>query len=105
MYARMSTVRVRPDTLDHVVQVYTDGVIPALQLQDGFRGTDLLVWRDTSVAVSVTYWDSEADLRASEASGFYQEQVAKFSGSLDLTLSQRVFEVSARIVVPEPALA
>ena len=31
-------------------------------------------------ALSITVWESEADMVAGESSGYYQEQIGKFSG-------------------------
>ena len=45
--------------------------------------------------MAITYWASEADLKANEASGYYQEQVAKFGALLAAQPVREVYEVSA----------
>lgn len=93
MYARVATVHVQVDKLDEAIRVYQEGVVPALRQVPGFEGVELLVNRETGHGISITHWASQADQFASEASGFYREQVAKFRGLFDTMPVRDVYEV------------
>jgi heme-degrading monooxygenase HmoA len=94
MYARVATVQVQVAKLDEAIRIYQEGVVPALRGQPGFEGVELLVNRDTGHGISITRWASQADQLASETSGFYREQVAKFRGLFDATPVREVYEVA-----------
>lgn len=94
MYARVATVHVQRDKLDQVVAIYRDAVVPALREQPGFVGVELLVNHETGQGISITRWATAADERASEASGFYRAQVAKFHGLFAVAPVREAYEVS-----------
>jgi quinol monooxygenase YgiN len=95
MHARVTRVQLQPDKLDEAIRIYQESVIPAARQQPGFRSTQLITDRASGMGLSITVWESEADLQASEASGYYQEQVAKFAPLLTAPPVREVFEVSA----------
>ena len=76
MYARVITVQVQPGKLDDLLHVLQQQVIPAAQHQPGFRGLLRLTDQRTGKGMTVSLWDSEADLIASETSGYLQEMRA-----------------------------
>jgi heme-degrading monooxygenase HmoA len=80
MHARVVTVQFRPGTTDQAVRVYQESVVPAAQQEAGFKGALLLTDPETSQGISISLWESEADLLASEASGYYQAQIDRFAG-------------------------
>ena len=47
--------------------------------------------------VMLTLWESEADLRALEASGWFQEEVARFQAVLGAPPSREEYEVSVTV--------
>ncbi|HEY7034711.1 MAG TPA: antibiotic biosynthesis monooxygenase [Thermomicrobiales bacterium] len=94
MYARVATVQVRVEKLDDAIEIYREGVVSALREQPGFQGVELLVNRETGHGISITRWASEADQLASEASGFYRQQVARFRGLFDAMPVREVYEVA-----------
>jgi heme-degrading monooxygenase HmoA len=94
MYARIAAVHVQLEKLDEAIKVYREGVVEALQDQPGFQGVELLVNRDTGHGISITRWATEADEAASESSGFYREQVARFRGLFDAMPVREVYEVA-----------
>jgi heme-degrading monooxygenase HmoA len=75
MFARVVTVQIQPEVHDEASQFYRDSVGAALKEQKGFHSTRLLVDRASSKCLMVTLWESEADMKASEASGFLKEQL------------------------------
>jgi heme-degrading monooxygenase HmoA len=94
MYARIVTVQVRPDKFDEAVSIFQNSVIPAAKQQKGFISLMLLTDRSTGKGISVGLWETEADLRANEASGYLQEQLAKLGGVVAAPPVRDEYEVS-----------
>jgi len=97
MHARVVTVQVQPGKIDEAIRIYRDSVVPAAKQQKGFKGATLLTDSNTSKGISVTLWETEGDLNAGEASGYYQEQIAKFGGVFAMTPVREQFEVSVQV--------
>ena len=96
MQARVTTVQLQPDKVDEAIRIYRDSVVPAARAQKGYHTTYMLVDRATSKGMAVTLWDTSEDLTASEASGYYQEQLAKFAPVLTAAPVREVYEVSVQ---------
>ena len=79
MYARITTVNVKPDKLNEATDLFEKSVVPAAKDRDGFRGILLLVDKSTGKSLSIALWESEQDMKAGETSGYLQEQYSKFS--------------------------
>lgn len=77
MYLRIVAGRAAPDKLDEFKQVYRDEVIPALREVEGCRYAYLAAGRDEFEVMSVTLWDSRGHAMAYEASGRFQDLLAK----------------------------
>jgi len=77
MYARVVTAQSKPGTLDEVAKIYETSIVPAMQKQPGFKGAKLMANANTNVGVSITFWETEADMLAGEASGYLQKEMAK----------------------------
>ena len=67
MYARITTVHAPPDRMDEGIRIFESEVLPPTREQPGFRGAYLLVDRATGKAISITLWETEADLERSDA--------------------------------------
>jgi heme-degrading monooxygenase HmoA len=93
MHGRIVSVQVEPEDLEKAVGIYCDSVIPAAQEQKGFHDALLLTDSATGRAVSITIWETEEDLLAGQASGYYQEQIAKFAELMIRTPDQEGFEL------------
>ncbi len=76
--------------------MYRDSVIPAAKQQQGFKGTFLLTDPNTGKGVSISLWETEADMRAGETSGYYQEQIAKFAQIFAGPPTREGYEVSVQ---------
>lgn len=94
MHARVVTVMVRSGRTEGVIEIFRDALVPLLRAQPGFCGARLLTDADSGKGLMVTLWDSEAQLRASEASGFFREQLARFQPVLSAPPSAERYEVS-----------
>jgi hypothetical protein len=77
MHARVVTSQLQSGKADEWVAIFRDSIIPAVKQQAGFRGALALTDSTTGTGIGITFWETEADPLANEASGFYQEQVAK----------------------------
>jgi len=69
MIAKLRTVTVAPEDVEEGVQYLRNRMLPVAREIDGFRGMVGLVDRVTGKAVTVTLWDDEQALEASEAGG------------------------------------
>jgi hypothetical protein len=96
VYARVSTVKVQADKVDEAVRIFRESVIPALEGQVGFAGALLLTQPESGQGISITLWASPEEQAASETSGFYRDQLAKFAGLFTVTPVREVYEVSVQ---------
>jgi heme-degrading monooxygenase HmoA len=80
MHARMTTIQLQPGMADRMSAIFEDSVLPVAKEQRGFKGGLLLTDRNTGKAVAISLWETEADVAASESSGYYQAQMAKLAG-------------------------
>jgi heme-degrading monooxygenase HmoA len=71
--------------------------VPAAERQKGFKGVLLLTNPNTEKSIGITLWETEADMKAGEASGYYQEQVAKVASLLAGPPVLEHYEVSVRV--------
>jgi len=79
MQARVVTIQTQPGKTEEAIRIYRDSVIPAAKQQKGFKSALLLTDPGTGKGISVTLWETEADQKASETSGYFQQQIAKFA--------------------------
>ena len=66
MFARVSTFQGPPDRTAEGIRVAREQILPAARLQEGFLGIYLLFDRESGRSLSVTLWESEEDMKASE---------------------------------------
>ena len=78
MHARVTVSQIKPDKFDEALALYRDSVVPTAKNQKGFKGLLNLSDRTTGKGLSIVFWETEADMQAGEASGYYQQQLAKF---------------------------
>jgi len=96
MNARVTIVQIVPGKLDEAVSLYRDSVVPAAKQQKGFKGLYLLTLTDRNAGkgISITLWETEADMIAGENSGYYQQQLAKFKDVFGAPPVREAYEVS-----------
>jgi heme-degrading monooxygenase HmoA len=92
MYARVTNIRFSPGTRAEVVDVGW-GLAPVLRECRGFAG--LQVWTDPDVGkgIVVSFWETEADAEASEASSSYIGQMSMMSSLLYGRLAPKTYEL------------
>ena len=77
MYARVTTVQLQPGMADDIIQYLRDTVVPAAKQAKGFGGIVVLSDPAANKGIAITFWDSEADMAAGEASsGYYTQALA-----------------------------
>jgi heme-degrading monooxygenase HmoA len=95
MYARVVTGQYQSaGKLDEAFQIYRDSIIPAARQTQGFKGALGLADRGAGKAIAINLRETTADIQATEASGFLQEQFAKIAHLLVGTPTVEVYEVS-----------
>jgi len=96
MYARVTVAPAHTPKIDETIKVMRDSILPMARKQKGFKGLFFLTNRMTSKHIVITMWNTEADLRAEESSGFYHEQVAKKAQLLAGPAIMEDYEVSVQ---------
>lgn len=76
MRARVTTALMDPSMVDGGIQLLQQEHMPKLKMQKGFRGF-LGLTNTEGKAVTISLWETEADMAATESTGWYQAQVAK----------------------------
>lgn len=96
MYARTTLIQGRPETMDESSKIFSESVIPAAKQQSGFKGALFLTDPKSGRGMSITLWETEADLKAGESSGYFQEQIAKFKPLMTAPPTRDLFVVAAQ---------
>jgi heme-degrading monooxygenase HmoA len=66
MYARVSTYAGTVETFDRGFEAVSSALLPRIQEVPGYRGAMNLIDRSTGRCLSITLWDTEEALRASD---------------------------------------
>ena len=66
MFARVSTYQGDPGQIDQGLAYDLENILPKVNQIDGFEGLYYLVDRESGKALSMTLWESEQTMRASE---------------------------------------
>ena len=65
MYARSTTIRGNPQSIDRGTDYVRDEVMPAVQAMDGCIGLSMLADRDTGLCIVTTSWRDRESMQAS----------------------------------------
>ena len=68
MHARMTIVETEPEEGDSFLSVLEQQVLPQARLWEGYKGVISLIDRSTGKIVTLTMWESEEAMRASDES-------------------------------------
>jgi heme-degrading monooxygenase HmoA len=100
MYVRVTTLQwqigKKIETMDEAIHIVEESIVPAARQQPGFKGFLTLVDRRGGKLILLTLWETEAALKAGEASGYYREQINKFAHLSQLYVTppyQEVYEL------------
>lgn len=94
MNAKVVHLQFRPGKHGEGARLFKDYIVPAAKKQKGFKSGLLLVDPNTGKGMSIAIWESEADIKASESSGFYQEWTAKLAEILSTPPVRELYEVN-----------
>ena len=94
MFARVTIAHTLPGKAEEALRIERESIVPACRQQKGFKGLYLLQDHKTHKGLTITLWETEADMKAAEASGFYQQQVAKVKDVLAAPPVREEYEVS-----------
>ncbi len=95
-YARVLTGTNHPGKIDEGIQIVRDSILPVTRQQSGYKGYLSLTDRTIGKGISISLWETEADLLASETSGYLREQLGKVAHVLATQVVREVYEVSAQ---------
>ncbi len=96
MHARVVSMEILPMDIEEAIRIYQDLVVPAAKEERGFRGALLLTDPYTGEGVSISLWESEDDLHASEASGFYHRKLDQLDALFISTPVRKHYQVSVQ---------
>lgn len=96
MHARVVSMEMLPINVGEAVRIYQDRVVPAAKEQEGFRGALMLTDPDTGEGLSISFCNSEDDMHASEAGGFYHRKLSDLDDLFISTPVRKHYEVSAQ---------
>jgi heme-degrading monooxygenase HmoA len=96
MYVRMTFFAVKDGKMGELRDLYNKEVIPAHKSHKGIRFVHLLECLDNkNDGISVTAWDTKADLDSYEKSGDYERLVGLFRDMYSGAPSLKSYEVTA----------
>ncbi len=96
MHARVTTLRVKPGKLDELVGIAQGSALGEANEQTGFKGLLVLTDGDADKAVFVTLWDTEENMQANVASGYYRRQAEKFAALVSEPTQPETYEVKVQ---------
>jgi len=102
MFGRSTQFTGDPANVDEGIRIYKEEVVPAVQGQPGFKGAISLSDRSSGKGISITFWETEEELRASEsaANQVRSDTLAKLGITEPPTVDRMevtYFEVSAPV--------
>ncbi len=95
MYARKTDIRFPPSLRADVAGVVR-GLAPIMKAGRGYQGLDVLTDPEAGAGMIVSFWETEADARASEESPSYIAQMSMMSSFLYEALVPKTYEVEVR---------
>lgn len=97
MYTRILKSQLKIDKIAEATRTFKEIVVPLCRKQHGFKGGYFMSDPKTGEFVVMTLWESETDMLATEASRFFQEQVARFIPFYAKPPIREAFEVTIRV--------
>jgi len=70
------------------------GLVPVLREQQGYEGLNVLTNALVGEGLIISYWETEADAEASEASSSYIGQMSMMSSFLSAQLTPKTYEAN-----------
>jgi len=96
VYARVNILEGPPDKMDEALHYFHENVLPGLKRIDGFKETIALGDRQRGKTLGITLWESEEDIRATEAgANRSHSELAEASG--ETIAGAEIYEVFASL--------
>ena len=92
MYVRTTSATFRSGTTDEALRIFRDVMLPHAQIQPGFRGALVVRRPGSEQGVMMTFWTTEADLRASSPPPEIAPQLARLDDLIQHA-TQDIYEV------------
>jgi heme-degrading monooxygenase HmoA len=93
MYARVTTFHMDPSKLEEALDISRASILPVMKQQQGFKGVFTLVDRQAGKTLSITLWETEADVQAGASSGYLQGALAKLAPLVSAAPTVETYEV------------
>ncbi len=82
MHVRAATFQIQSGKTQEAIDIYNNSVVPAQKAQKGYQGSYLMTDAGSGKGLSISVWETEADMLAGESSGGYYEQQIENLASL-----------------------
>jgi hypothetical protein len=105
MFARVTTVYIRPEMVDKAVKIFEDSIVPAAKKQKGFHSIQWLIDRESGKAIAISIWDTEQDAKANEDNKYYQDQLLKLMVTFQTDPIREGFEVAVETMPPRTSIS
>jgi len=96
MHARVTTYEAAPGRLDDLIQIFREVGIPGTREEKGYIQNLLLTDRRTGRALSISLWETEADLQSSMSGHQQRTGQASDVDFLKGAPTTETYEVSAQ---------
>jgi heme-degrading monooxygenase HmoA len=93
MFARLLRMHIQENQTGRAVKIFKESVIPLCKDQKGYQGSLLLCDKKTNTCLPITLWETEENMKATEESRFFQEQLVKFMGLFSAPPIKEAYEV------------
>lgn len=100
MNARVTTLKIKPGMIDDAVKIFQESIVPTAWPK-GFVDAMLLKNLNKNELTTLTIWENEETMIASETLGFYQEQISKMRD----VVSEPPMKELTEVAVPLEALS
>lgn len=103
MWARATITQSDPNKLAEEKRIFDEEVAPIAKETRGFKGAIVLSDPSTGKGMAITLWETREDMIANEESGFWQEQIDKFSSVMTGPARREHYEVTSEIALAHTA--
>ena len=84
MYARLSRFAgLPPERVEETLRQYEEQFLPAMEKMSGFQGVVVGVDRAAGKGAAITFWETEDDMKASDAAADEAREAATATGQPD----------------------
>ena len=94
MFARIVSMRLRPNTAAEFIQTIKKKILPILRKQKGFRDEITFVAPSRTEAVGISFWDTKEQADAYDNGRGYADLLKQLTNLLEGTLRVRSYDVA-----------